>query len=185
MLKPTKFGILALTISVLVACDEPVDQSQVSTVPVSQQQFSDAQNAAEICGRFAPDMDRTEQVLRSGGYTDAQKEIFVNTARDQRITILESPNSDTIVVLLARRIEGLCVVGLEGMTPEQSFQLALPWVEKFGALTNAERGQGLANNAVQAWASSNEDRLINIAAYRTFEGADVSGASVRLIYRIR
>lgn len=79
-------------------------------------------------------------------------------------------------------VAACCIVGLEGMTPQQSFQLAEPRARKFDAQTNAERGQGLVSNAVQAWASIGESRGVYVAAYKTWEVLDSRGAAARLLY---
>ena len=68
------------------------------------------------------------------------------------------------------------------MTPQQSYRLALPWVAKYDALTNEERGQGLSANAIQAWGRLEEDRIVYIAAYKTWDVLEVPGTAVRLLY---
>ena len=74
--------------------------------------------------------------------------------RTQRAVILEKSGTDVIVLLGSRGGEGACIVGLKGMTPEQSFELAQPWVEKFDGKTKfrkrprtcKNRRAGLGNN---------------------------------------
>jgi len=88
-------------------------------------------------------------------------------------------------MLGSRGSEGACIVGLEGMTAQQSFELAQPWVRKFDARTNAERGQGLAENAVQAWGTLDDMRVVYISAYKTWDVLGVPGAAARLLYKQR
>jgi len=46
--------------------------------------------------------------------------------------------------------EGACIFGLKDMTPQQSYERALPWVGEYGAPTNEERGHGLADDVFEA-----------------------------------
>ena len=107
---------------------------------------------------------------------------MVSIQKSQRAVILEKPGTDVVVLLGASGGEGACIVGLEGMTPQQSFELAKPWVKTFGVRTNAERGQGLAKNAVEAWGTIEENRIVYIAAFKTWDVLDVPGAAARLLY---
>lgn len=177
-----KFGLFLLPILALTSCDASVDQALISEVPVSALQFSDAQRAAEICGRNAPNWIGAEETLKANGYVETTDERLSNIQRTQRAVILESSNSDVLVLLGSRGGEGACVIGMNGMTPQQSFELALPWVSQFGAQTNADRGQGLANNAVQAWGVLEENRIVYIAAFKTWDVLDAPGAAARLLY---
>lgn len=72
------------------------------------------------------------------------------------------------------------MVGVEGMTPEQSYQLALPLVAYFEATSNTELGQGLTPNAVEAWRAAGATTPVFIAAYKTWDVLGVPGAAVRL-----
>lgn len=163
-------------------CDTPVNQKLVSTNPATPQQFSEAKNAATVCGRHAPNWVSASTALKSGGDTETENARLVSIQRTQRAVILENSGTDVIVLLGSRGGEGACIVGLKGMTPQQSFELAQPWVEKFDGKTNSERGQGLAKNAVQAWATIEEERIVYIAAYKTWDVLDVPGAAARLFY---
>lgn len=102
-------------------------------------------------------------------------------------TYLQSASSEVIAIVGRDGPERVCIVGLKNMTPAQSYELAQPWVRQFGALTNAERGQGLSDKVVQAWASLRSDRKVYVAAYKSWAARRSPfprgpGASVRLIY---
>lgn len=180
-----RFCLSALPLLALIACDASVDQAMISNVPISSLEFTDAQNAAAICGRNAPNWDAAETALKANGYLETTDPRLVGIQQQQRAVILESANSDVLVLVGSRGGEGACIVGAEGMTPQQSSELALPWVRQFDAQTNADRGQGLANNAVQAWGTLEEDRIVFIAAYKTWDVLDAPGAAARLLYRER
>lgn len=177
-----KFGLFFLPIFALVSCDASVDQDLISEVPVSALQFSDAQKAAGICGRNAPNWMGAEEALKANGYVETTDERLSNIQRTQRAVILESSDSDVLVLLGSRGGEGACIIGMNGMTPQQSVELALPWVRQFDAKTNADRGQGLAKNAVQAWGVLEENRIVFIAAFKTWDVLDAPGAAARLLY---
>ncbi|WP_321830003.1 hypothetical protein [Thalassovita sp.] len=166
----------------LAACDAPVDQKMVSTVPASAQQFSEAQKAAAVCGRHAPNWVAASQSLKSIGYHETEDPRLASIQKSQRAVILEKTGTDVVVLLGASGGEGACIVGLEGMTPQQSLELAKPWVKTFGVRTNAERGQGLAKNAVEAWGTIEENRVVYIAAFKTWDVLDAPGAAARLLY---
>lgn len=180
--RKTQLGLLALSVFAVSACDPAVNTDMISTTPVSALEFSEAQKAAQVCGRHAPNWSTVENELAAIGYFETTDERLSGVQRDQRAVILESPTSDVLVLLGSRGGEGACIVGMDGMTPAQSYELALPWVREFDAQTNEERGQGLANNAIQAWGRLEEDRIVYIAAYKTWEVLDVPGAAARLLY---
>ncbi|MEM6638133.1 MAG: hypothetical protein AAF667_19870 [Pseudomonadota bacterium] len=185
MKRRTLPGFLIFAVFALAACDAAVDEDMISATPVSALEFSDAQKAAEICGRNAPNWTAAETALKASGYLETTDERLLGIQRSQRAVILESPTSDVLVLLGSRGGEGACFVGSEGLTPQQSFELALPWVRQFGALTNEERGQGLANNAVQAWGTLTDDLIVYIAAYKTWDVLGAPGAASRLLYIAR
>lgn len=174
--------LTALPLLALIACEAPVDQAMISNLLISPLNFSEAQNAAAICGRNAPNWDATETAVKANGYSETTDSRLVSIQRQQGAVILESANSDVLVLIGSRGGEGACIVGAEGMTPQQSYELALPWVRQFDSQTNADRGQGLAQNAVQAWGTLEEDRIVYIAAYKTWDLLDAPGASARMFY---
>ncbi|MEP5732249.1 MAG: hypothetical protein ABJL67_23105 [Sulfitobacter sp.] len=180
-MKPVVMFFVGVTL-LLAGCAKPVNQKLVSTTPATPQQFSEAKSAASVCGRHAPNWVAASTALKAKGYTETKNARLASIQRAQRAVILENSGTDVIVLLGSRGDEGACFVGLAGMTPQQSFELAQPWVKKFDARTNAERGQGLAKNAVQAWGTLEEKRIVYVAAYKTWDVLDAPGAAVRLLY---
>lgn len=176
---------LTLALGVLAACDTPVDPEMISTTPAPQAQFVAAQQAAATCLDLAPDWAAAEQAFRAQGFVETTDPTLVEVQRRQRAVILGAPNSDVVLLLGSRGGEGACLVGLPGMTPQQSMELALPWVEQFDLQTNAERGQGLAANAQQAWGRISEDQIVFVAAYKTWDILDEPGAAARLLMILR
>ncbi|MEV8467933.1 hypothetical protein AB0T83_14230 [Fluviibacterium sp. DFM31] len=175
-------------IALLAGCDTPVDPALVSAAPAAPQQFSAAKAAAAICGRNAPNWSAAEAQLVAAGYRETTSDwlpsVLPSTAAQKagQITILEKPGTDVVVQFGTRAGEGACLVGLKNMTPQQSYALALPWAQQFDAETNAERGNGLAKNAVQAWFASDDDGNTYIAAMKTWPLLDGPGAVARLMY---
>lgn len=166
----------------LVGCDEPVNEKLVSKTPVSSQQFLAAKNAAATCSRHAPNWGAVESAFKGIGYKETTDVRLKAIQSAKKSVILEAGDSDVVVLVGSRGGEGACIVGMRGMTPQQSYELALPWVKKYRAQTNKERGQGLANNAVQAWGVLEENRIVYIAAYKTWDIFDVPAAAARLLY---
>ena len=174
--------LLLIATPILFGCDAPVNESLISTSPAGAQQFAAAKNAAANCARNAPDWAAVEIALKRAGYSETSDDRLRAIQRDQKAVILEAPDTDVIVLVGSAGREGACIVGLKDMTPQQSYELALPWAKKYGALTNEERGQGLADDAIQAWGSLEDDRIVYIAAFKTWDVLDVPGAAARLLY---
>ena len=156
--------------------------SQEPFKPATPQQFNEAQNAVSICGRHAPDWDAISNALNEVGYTATENPRFISIQKSQAAEILEKQETGVVVLLGSRGREGACIVGLEGMSPPQGLELAQSWVKRFAALTNAERGQGLARNVVQAWGAKDKERIVYIAAYNSWDVIENRGAAARLLY---
>ncbi len=178
----TLLSVCAAGVLLLAGCDASVDQKLVSATPASPQQFAAARNAAAVCAQHAPNWQAIEATLRSRGYVDPTDAGLRSALERQDAKVLQTPDANLLVLLGSRPDQGACIVGLKGMTPQQSFALALPWVKQHGAETNEARGQGLADNAVQAWRATNEDQIIYIAAYKTWEVLRAPGAAARLLF---
>lgn len=101
------------------------------------------------------------------------------------VTLKSALQHDTGEVII-RATSRYCHVGLRSMTPQQSYNLALPLVKKFKAKTNAEHGDGLSDHVVQAWrVQSVGPPSVTIAAHKTWPAntggwPDVPGAAVTL-----
>ena len=182
---PIKTVITILGAVTLSACDPTVDTQLISTTDVPVTTFSKAQQAARICAQNAPNWVDVEDALKVSGFAESQNERLTAIAREQRAAILEDVSEQVVVLVGSRGGEGACIVGARGMTPQQSFQLAAPWAQQFDLQTNEERGQGLANNAVQAWGRIDDAGVIFTAAYKTWDVLDEPGAAARLLMTVR
>lgn len=182
---PIKTVTTALAAATLSACDPMVDTQMISATGVSVATMSKAQQAAQICAQNAPNWVDVENALKVSGFAETQDERLTEIARAQRAAILENASEQVVVLVGSRGGEGACIVGARGMTPQQSFQLASPWAEQFDLQTNEERGQGLANNAVQAWGRIDDTGVIFTAAYKTWDVLDEPGAAARLLMTVR
>lgn len=178
-----RFTILA-TALLLTGCmteETPSSYTPASYTAATQQQFAVAKSAASTCAQHAPNWTTVEAALLQKGYIATPDARLKSIQSKQRATILEKPQSGVVVLIGTKSKEGACIIGLKGMTPEQSYELALPWVEQYGAVSNSERGQNLSKRAVQAWAARVDNRQIYIAAYKTWDVLDVPGAAARLL----
>jgi len=176
-------ALFASGLALLVAaCDPAVDPDMVSREPAALATMAAARDAVRICGRTAPDWRSAEAALEAAGYAETTNDRLQAIQRRQGAVILEDGASDVLVLLGARGGEGACIVGAPGLTPPQSTALALPWARQFEAQTNADRGQGLANNAAEAWGTSTDERIVYIAAYKTWDVLEEAGAAARLLY---
>ena len=174
-------ALAALTMVLLSSCAPNVDEKLISYFGAPDENVSEARKAAEICLKNS--FQQREPTFRLSGYVDA---MFENPERDIeeiRGTVLIQPNSG-VVVQLGEDGKGSsgCIVGLKGMSPRQSHDLALPWVRHFNGVSNEERGQGLTPNAIQVWRGvSPRSRLqVFIVAYKTWDILEVPGAAIRL-----
>ncbi|MFW2545503.1 hypothetical protein ACN2XU_22975 [Primorskyibacter sp. 2E107] len=157
----------------------------MSAEPVTAERFAVAEAAAATCGAMAPNWAGLEVQLKAAGYVETDDAALKAAGRREGAVILEDPTSGALVLIGSRGGEGTCIVGMEGLTPQQSYGLALPWVKSFDLQTIVERGQGLAKNAVQAWGRLEPDRDVYVAAYKTWDVLDGPGAAARLQMSIR
>ncbi len=103
-----------------------------------------------------------------------------NTLTSGRVV---SYNDGGVIVQVS---EQRCYIGVLSMTPEQSLQLAQPWVREYRAITNAEFGDGLSPHVVQAWrVQPGPVPTVLIAAHKTWPWdrgtwPDEPGAAVTL-----
>ncbi|SHG92667.1 hypothetical protein SAMN05444003_1580 [Cognatiyoonia sediminum] len=174
----TKANLVLVCSALLIGCAPPVDDELISYFGAPEQDLAVAKNAVEICGNTSP--KAREEAFRNIGFVNAT---FVNSERsidDVDGLLLIEPESDVVVKLGQDGGVSGCIVGLKGMSPEQSFNLALIWVRKFGAVSNTELGQGLTPNAIEAWRFRGDGFPIFIAAYKTWDLLEEPGAAVRL-----
>lgn len=168
----------------------PVNTNTISNSPAGANAFAEARKAVRACAGL-PDakamFDRFEAIgYRSPEAPDSASRTNLPSGKT-RIVVPAVSHDDGKVIVQAGA--GYCYVGLRGMTPQQSFLLAQSLVKRFGATTNAENGQGLSDNVVQAWrVQRNGTPAVLIAAHKTWpwdrgRWPSVPGAAVTLITR--
>ncbi|TCS60016.1 hypothetical protein EDD52_11626 [Primorskyibacter sedentarius] len=159
----------------------PVNTATISQTPASNRLFAQAKEAVRICSKL-PDWKAVYSAFGAAGYEIRTLDALGQDGRVvQRTHFVNGEDAEIFLIATPRG----CTVGIENMTPAQSFELAQPWVKAFGAKTNAELGQGLSPHVVQAWRSIRDDRHVYIAAHKTWPAdnyvfPDVPGAAATL-----
>ena len=162
-------------------CDPAVDTSLISRTPAPAAAVERAETALAICARNLQDYAETVRLIAAAGFAETRSSILAEPQSRFRFRSFASARHGVEITIVQQDRENLCLVGVDDLTPAQSFDLAAPVAEMFGAVTNAERDNGLANNAVEAWALFGPDRNLYIAAYKTWAPLGQPGAAVRLI----
>lgn len=162
----------------------PVNEATISQTPVSSRLYAQAQRAVDVCAKL-PDMEAVKAGFAALGYP-----VFAPQTPSAEGAFTIGGISRWGPDLYVNVGSGGCLIGVEGMTPQQSYNLVLPWVKRWGAITNAQAGQGLSEHVVQAWRSETANRKVYISAGKTWDPQvadfpNVPGASVRLRYRQR
>ena len=178
--------ILTCLVLMLSACDPRVDEGLISYFGAPESELVIAKQAADICKATAFTWNLREALFRNAGYVEPTDERLQALADELDGVILVRPESGVVVQLggeatLGGKSRSGCIVGLKGMSPQQSYELALGWAEHFDAPTNAELGQGLAKNAIEVWNLYGDRHLVRIAAYKTWEVLGEPGAAARLV----
>ncbi|MCK0119465.1 hypothetical protein MWU61_02860 [Loktanella sp. F6476L] len=166
----------------LSACAPAVDEELISYFDAAEENMSEARKAVDICLRTSNSFawDLRESMFRQAGYVEAVFEDPERDIEEIRAVILIEPETEVVVQLGEVGGKSGCIVGLKGMSPRQSHDLALPWVRHFDGVSNEDRGQGLTHNAIQAWRGVGTQFQVFIAAYKTWEILETQGAAVRL-----
>lgn len=169
-------------LAALAGCAPPVDESQISYFDAPLARFAVAQKAVSLCLGTSDGLvwAAREDWFRANGFQDAMFESEDQDISDVRAVVLIHPESDVVVQLGKNGGRSGCTVGLKGMSPQQAYELALPLVAHFGAVSNTDLGQGLTPNAIQAWRASGPGYPIFIAAYKTWDILESPGAAVWL-----
>ena len=179
------FGLVALIV-LAAACDPRVDEELISYFGAPDAEFAEAKRSAGICGATAFNSDIRPALFLNAGYVKPTDEYLQKMAMERDALILTKPGTGVVVQLggdasLGGKSDRGCIVGLSGMSPQQSYELALPWAEQFSAPTNAELGQGLARNAIEVWNLYGDGFIVRIAAYKTWEILGEPGAAARIV----
>lgn len=152
----------------------PVDPTYISRVPADAQSFAVAQKAVRACyGENALDK------FRLAGFGVSVQQVKKSNGHQIQHTRISSPDPDVYVLYHGNRNATKCYVGLKGMTPSQSSELAGIWVKAFDAKPNSEFGDGLSDHVSGAWRNYYEEpprfpdkaayyHRTNIAAYKTW-----------------
>lgn len=158
--------------AILAGCASipPANTKSISTSPASSVAFNEAKKAVRACAGL-PDATKMFGRFEAIGYrsplapdTASRDELPDGTTR----VVVPIVSHDTGDVIVQAGI-GYCYVGLRGMTPQQSYNLAQVLVTNYGATTNAENGQGLSDHVVQAWrVQRNGTSAVLIAAHKTW-----------------
>ena len=166
----------------LTGCVPPVDETQISYFDAPPEKMAVAQRAVALCldtsGPFA--WAAREDQFRVDGFQDAMFESEDRDISEVRAVVLIHPESDVVAQLGKDGAKSGCTVGLKGMSPQQAYELALPLVAHFGAVSNTDLGQGLTPNAIQAWRSRGPDYPVFIAAFKTWDILEAPGAAIWL-----
>lgn len=169
-----------IAIALLSGCAPQVDETLISYFDAPEQNMSEARRAVDLCLKTSGSWNLREQLFRQARYLDATFEDPERDIDKLRAVVLIQPETDVVVQLGADGGKSGCIVGLKGMTPQQSYELAQPLVAHFGAISNTALGQGLTPNAIEAWRASGTYAPIFIAAYKTWNVLEAPGAAVRL-----
>ena len=178
------FGLIGAVMA-LAGCPgiPPVNTETISENPASAARYAAARQAVNICSRL-PDTEAVMRGFEALGYERSRLEFTTNDGKTLVSESVTSQNTDLKIIASSAG----CTIGLEGMTPDQSFQLAQPWVRKFGLVTNESLGDGLSPHAVQAWQYPTFPHTqVLVSAGKTWHrnsgiSSNAKGASVRLIY---
>lgn len=152
---------LILCLLGLVGCGiPPVDTTLISKTPADAKSFAVAKQAVRAC----KSLTNRERSFRQAGFGYSVQPVTLRNGRESSRVIVSPPN-DAVSVL----VNGLsCYVGLENMTPSQSFELAQIWVKSYGAQPNSAYGDGLSDHVSGAWRIffTEPARFPDKAAYR-------------------
>ena len=164
--------------ALLSGCAPPVDETLISYFGASEETIAKAREAAQLCTDFGPQEREVE--FREQGFVNAAFENSERSVDELRATLLI--HADTGIVALLGKDGGTsgCKIGAKGMSPQQSYELALPWVALINGVSNEDLGQGLTPNAIQAWRGYRNGFQTFVAAYKTWDILEEPGAAVWL-----
>ncbi len=167
-----------------------VNTNTISTTPASSMTMNIARKAVRACAEL-PNSTAMFDRFEATGFRSPNAPDFASRTKaaggEVRVVIPLVSFDDGNVIVQAGI--GYCYVGVRGMTPQQSFELAQPLVSRYKAITNAEHGDGLSDHVVQAWRVQPKGvPRVLIAAHKTWPWSrgkwpSVPGAAVTLIAR--
>lgn len=141
---PVPKFLSTLCLLVLIGCEiPPVDTTLISKTPADAKSFAVAKQAVRAC----KSLTNREKNFRRAGFGYSTQPFKLRNGREISRISVSSPN-DAVFVL----IDGSeCYVGLEYMTPSQSYELAQIWVQSYDAQPNSAHGDGLSDHVSGAW----------------------------------
>ncbi|MFW8635439.1 hypothetical protein [Cribrihabitans pelagius] len=155
----------------------PVDTNTISVSPAGSVAFAEAKRAVRACTALPDDSELFDRFEALGYWSRPE----TNTASPETEDTSRTGKGGGLHYVLGPRVShdtgevivqagaGNCYVGLRGMTPAQSYELAQILVTAFDATTNAENGEGLSDHVVQAWQVRDKGRpKVLIAALKTW-----------------
>lgn len=159
---------LVLTLALIVAgCGgiPPLNSATISNTPASASEMANARRAVETCKQL-PNGHAMQTAFESQGFVFSTFVLDPRTGDTLDTAPFFSSGDGSLVLQVSTRG---CAVGLRGMTPQQSFELAQIWARHYDLATNSELGQGLSDHVVQAWqAKSYPSSSTLVAAHKTW-----------------
>lgn len=155
--------LLALSVAGCGGIPE-VNTKTISTSPASPEHFAKAKKAVRNCTAY-PNSGAVLAAFERQGHTAGRARMILKDGTElvSNPTITHD-DGDLIISVSSRH----CYVGLRGMTPKQSFELAKIWATQYRSSTNAELGQGLSDHVVQAWRTRYPNKTLYVAAHKTW-----------------
>lgn len=152
----------------------PVNDKLISDTPADAKSFALAKKAVRACSDLSSSRAVKSNFENAGFAVSTMQVELKNGAAIERL-LISSPNKDVSIRYLGNK----CYVGLEQMTPNQSFQLAKIWADAHDAKPNSAYGDGLSDHVAGAWRRffSEPPRLpvkatyhhrVYVAAYKTW-----------------
>lgn len=153
---------LALCLGLGACGIPPVDPTYISDTPADAGSFALAQRAVRACSdMYSP--GAVERKLQQAGFEVRVTGEGLRNGRLVNRLEIAAPDDDVTV----HYYDDTCFVGLVGMTPEQSYDLAQIWVKAHQATPNSAHGDGLSDHVVGAWRRFFEEPAASgKAAYR-------------------
>ncbi|MEM9395115.1 MAG: hypothetical protein AAGA38_14745 [Pseudomonadota bacterium] len=168
-------GLLVGALFVTAACGVPeYEPTYISTVPANSQSYAVAERAVRACIGVGLPGGIKRQFQRAGFDVGVQP-IKARNGRLIERTMVTAPDEAVTILILG----DTCYVGLEGMTPDQSAQLAKIWARAYGEDADKPVNQDLSDPLSVSWFKSFAEparmpdkaafsHQIYIAAYKTW-----------------
>ncbi len=166
MLRPSAY--IAIAAVALSACvSSQFDEAMISEIPADASSLAIAQQAVKACASL-PDEDGVSRSFKQAGFQVSKQPVALSNGRETERMLVKAPNENVSVLVHGNN----CYVGVVGMTPGQSVELAQHWVSKFKAHSNSAHGDGSAEQVAGAWRKFENkvglEHTVFIAAYKSW-----------------